>query len=209
MKELTWFFDFISPFAYLQFETMAEKLPQDVNIKYCPVLFAGFLNHWQHKGPAEIPGKRIFTYRYVKWLARKQSIPLNMPAAHPFNPLSLLRLAIALDCKEDVICKIFHFVWREGKSVDSEEHLSSLLKELNVEPEVLSAPQVKTQLRTNGEHAIELGVFGVPTFVYDQQIFWGYDSTEMLVDYITDPQMFAADKEIQDLPMGNIRRAIN
>ena len=206
MRELTWFFDFISPFAYLQFETMAQKLPQDVNVVYRPVLFAGFLNHWEHKGPAEIPGKRIFTYRYVKWLARKQNIPLNMPAAHPFNPLSLLRLAIASDGKEDAIRKIFYFVWRDRKSVDSEEDMFSLLKELNIEPEALSTPQVKGQLRTNGEHAIELGVFGVPTFVYDQQIFWGYDSTEMLVDYITNPQMFAADKEIENLPMGNIKR---
>ncbi|BBM84368.1 2-hydroxychromene-2-carboxylate isomerase [Candidatus Uabimicrobium amorphum] len=206
MKELTWFFDFISPFAYLQFETMANKLPEDIHIEYCPTLFAGFLNHWEHKGPAEIPAKRTFTYRYVKWLAQKQNIPLNMPAVHPFNPLALLRLAICLHCREDAVRKIFHFIWRDGKSVDNEGQLGSLLKELDVEPQALAKPEVKNKLRENGERAIALGVFGVPTFVYDRQIFWGYDSTEMLVDYMENPQMFAADKEIEKLPMGNIKR---
>ncbi|WP_372367095.1 DsbA family protein [Candidatus Uabimicrobium sp. HlEnr_7] len=205
MKNLTWFFDFISPFAYLQFESFKEKLPQDVNIEYCPVLFAGFLKHWENKGPAEIPSKRIFTYRYVSWLARRKNVTLNMPAIHPFNPLVLLRLALFLNCEESAIREIFYFVWRDGKSVDSATDIDCLFQKLNVNKEDITSSIVKEKLYSNGKRAIDLGVFGVPTFICDNQIFWGHDSTEMLVDYINSPQMFLDDNSIANIPVGDIK----
>lgn len=211
MRKLTWFFDFISPFAYLQFEQLGvirEKLPQNVEIEYCPLLFAGLLKHWEHKGPAEIPAKRLFTYRYVYWLAKRENIPLNMPAAHPFNPLLLLRLAIA-KCNEETIRKIFYFVWREGKSVDCQDDVNSLLDVLDSSHEEISSKDIKEKLIFNGRRALELGVFGVPTFVFDRQIFWGYDSSEMLIDYIKSPQIFEEHKDISNLPVGNIKRKLD
>ena len=116
MTAADWYFDFISPFAYLQFATLAQ-LPRDLEITFRPVVLAGILNHLQHKGPAEIPGKRRFTYRHVQWLARHHGIALKFPPAHPFNPLRALRLAIALDCRRDAIVAIFRFIWRDGGSL--------------------------------------------------------------------------------------------
>ena len=88
-----WYFDFISPFAYLQWQAV-RRLPGIVPV--CrPVLLAGLLSHHGHKGPAEIPSKRLFTYRHAQWRADRAGIPMTFPPAHPFNPLAALRLCIA------------------------------------------------------------------------------------------------------------------
>ena len=68
MRHADWYFDFISPFAYLQ-NAVFYHLPDDLEVTRKPVLFAGLLGHWEHKGPAEIPRKRVFTLRHTKWLA--------------------------------------------------------------------------------------------------------------------------------------------
>ncbi|HSG32720.1 MAG TPA: 2-hydroxychromene-2-carboxylate isomerase [Thermodesulfobacteriota bacterium] len=185
MTQLDWYFDFISPFVYLQF-TQLHRIPDNININYKPVLFAGLLKHHEHKGPAEIPAKRKLTYRHIVWLARKNNIPFKMPPAHPFNPLKALRLSIALDNNIDAITKIFNYIWVNGQSLEDEEAWDKLAKELGVEnPEdMIKQPQVKEQLRTNTEQAVNLGIFGVPTTIINGQLFWGFDTTDMLLEYI-------------------------
>ena len=203
MTSAEWYFDFISPFAYLQFETLA-RLPPELEITFRPIVFAGILNHLKHKGPAEIPGKRRFTYHHVQWLARHHGIALRFPPAHPFNPLSALRLALAFDCRRDVIAAIFHFIWRDGRSLDDaagREDLSAVLGITNFE-ELVSRQSVKDELRANGERAAACGVFGVPTFAIDGELFWGFDATGMVADYLTDPQWFKSAEMVRigDLP---------
>ena len=96
MKHIGFWFDPISPFAYLAFERLPEALEGcSYAVEYRPVLFAGLLAHWGQKGPAEIEPKRAWTYRHIAWLAHTHGITMQMPAVHPFNPLPLLRLALA------------------------------------------------------------------------------------------------------------------
>jgi 2-hydroxychromene-2-carboxylate isomerase len=198
-----WYFDFISPFAYLQFESLA-LLPRELEITFKPVVFAGILNHLQHKGPAEIPGKRRFTYRHVRWLARHHGIPLEFPPAHPFNPLRALRLAIALGSRREAIARIFRFIWREGRSLDDTAGWNKLTSDLGIidADRFISAQPVKDELRANGERAKALGVFGVPTFAIDGELFWGFDATGMVADFVTDPQWFKSAEmmRVGDLP---------
>ncbi|MGH8278446.1 MAG: DsbA family protein [Gammaproteobacteria bacterium] len=94
MIRAVWYFDLISPFAYLHFKRLHE-LSASLEIERVPVLFAGLLKHWEHKGPAEIPSKRVYTYRYVTWLAKHLGILFKIPPSHPFNSLHALRLLIA------------------------------------------------------------------------------------------------------------------
>ena len=203
MTTAEWYFDFISPFAYLQFESLA-RLPRDLQITFRPVVFAGILNHLQHKGPAEIPGKRRFTYRHVQWLARHHGIPLKFPPAHPFNPIRALRLAVALGSRHDAIATIFRFIWRDGRSLDSAAEWSALSAALGVDDadKLIAAQHVKDELRANGERAIALGVFGLPTFAIGGELFWGFDATGMVSDYVTDRQWFnsAEMTRIDELP---------
>src|SRR5512143_3172046 len=112
-----WYFDFVSPFAYLQSEQLASLAPR-ISIRYKPVLFAGLLGANGQKGPAEIAAKRTFTYRFCLWQARRQGIPFKFPPQHPFNPLPLLRLAIACDSSPAAVHRIFRFVWADGRLPD-------------------------------------------------------------------------------------------
>src|SRR5215217_4827601 len=103
MKQITFYLDFLSPYAYLAFEKLPETLlGQSYAVDYKPALFAGMLKHHGQLGPAEVKPKRDWTYRQVLWLAHSHRIPMQMPAAHPFNPLPLLRLALACAGQDSV-----------------------------------------------------------------------------------------------------------
>src|SRR5262245_24740069 len=157
-----WYFDFVSPFAYLQSEQLAALAPR-IQIRYRPVLFAAVLGASGQKGPAEIPSKRLFTYRFCVWQAKRLGIALKFPHEHPFNPLPLLRLAIACDCTADAVHRIFRFVWRDGRLPDLPIEWAELVAELGV-PDAearIADPEIKAALRRETERAIERGVFGV------------------------------------------------
>jgi 2-hydroxychromene-2-carboxylate isomerase len=207
MARITWYFDFVSPFSYLQFAAFPTLFQRsDVELK--PVLFAGLLNHFGQKGPAEIEPKRKHTYQHTQWQAGKRGVPMRYPPAHPFNPLHALRVAIALGGTYDTVKTIFDFIWVEGRSPNDEWR--ALCDALGVPgAEVLAMTEgVKTQLRENTDEAIRLGVFGVPTFVVDDHLFWGIDATEMLLDYLDDPQLFDSDemKRLAYLPVAAARQ---
>ena len=196
MPSADWYFDFVSPFSYLQCEQL-PSLERSLRVRYRPVLFAGLLKAYEHKGPAEIPAKRRFTYRFVVWQAKRLGIPLKFPAAHPFNPLPLLRLAIVADCDPDVIRRIFRFIWRDGRIGDLPIEWAELKAELGLADAEnrIAAPEVKDALRRYTDEAIARGVFGVPTLAIGEELFWGADATEMAADFIAhgcsfpDPEM--------------------
>lgn len=207
MKQLDWYFDFISLFAYLQSE-MLGRLQGAGQITYRPVLFAGLLNHWDNKGPAEIAPKRQWTFEHCAWLAHKHDIPLRMLPEHPFNPLPLLRLCLALGCTDAVVHRLFRFVWRDGHIPAQAEHWQALLDELQVTPAMLDDAAVKEALKRNGELAIAARVFGVPTAVVDERCFWGLDSTDMLQAYLQGDTFFASAElaAAQNMPYGQQRK---
>ena len=191
MKHITFYLDFISPYAYLAFEALPEALMGvSYRANHVPVLFAGLLKHHGQLGPAEIASKREWTYRQVLWLAHSRGIALEMPASHPFNPLALLRLALA--CSPETtpgapnryVCEtIFRHVWRGGAEVVDATRLKALATQLQpkTDPE---SDAIKAQLKRNTDAAIAHGVFGVPTFAVDDRLFWGLDALPMLRAYL-------------------------
>lgn len=190
---IDWYFDYISPFAYLQSHRL-DEVAEYADIRFRPVLFAGLLRHWEHKGPVEIPGKKLMTYRYAHWLAQQMGIPYKTPDCHPFNPLAALRLTLALDCRPDAIRAIFRTIWGEGLRPDTDAGWQAIIKRLDAEDaeDMLGDPAVKAALMENGQAAIEAKVFGVPTFVANGELFWGVDTTDMLIAYLKEPGMFQA-----------------
>jgi 2-hydroxychromene-2-carboxylate isomerase len=204
-----WYIDFISPYPYLQLASF-DRFPSDLQIRPRPVLFAALLQHWENKGPAEIPAKRSQTYRYCHWLAGKRGIPFKAPPRHPFNPLPLLRLAVALDGDMDAMRAMFHHVWGVGQDANDPESLQALASSLGITDAAarIGDQTVKDRLRANTDEAIARGVFGVPTFVVDDQIFWGDDVTDMMLDYLDNPDLFASGElgRLGDLPVGVERK---
>jgi 2-hydroxychromene-2-carboxylate isomerase len=142
------------------------------------------LNHWGQKGPAELPTKRRYTYRWSHWWAHSLGVPLKYPTAHPFNPLHHLRLAIACGSKPESIRTIFDEVWSTGADAADPARFAALSAKLG-NPEI--DQEVKDRLRKNTDDAIARGVFGVPTFDVDGELFWGADSIEFLKDFLKNP----------------------
>jgi 2-hydroxychromene-2-carboxylate isomerase len=207
MRTLDWYFDFVSPYSYLCLHRFKE-LPREVSIVYRPVLFAGLLNHWGQKGPAEVPSKRRWTYRWCTWWAGELGVPFRFPAAHPFNPLQHLRLCIAAGSEFESIRRIFQDVWTTGAEATDPERFSKLCRELGVDPNRLSTEQVKMSLKKNTEEAAARGVFGVPSFAVDGEIFWGADSIEFLKSYLAYPALFKSEemRRVDSLPLGAARK---
>ena len=205
MRKADWYFDFLSPFAYLQ-NCRLDEFPSNLYINRKPLLFAGLLNHWGTKGPAELYAKRLFTYRHVQWLAGQLEVPLCFPEKHPFNPISLLRLCIAAGCSKKAVDAIFKCIWVEGLSGDDPNNWERFCEAVNIPEseasEKISRPDIKQELKLNGEEAIEQGIFGVQTLVVDGHLFWGSDSTDMALEYLSDPQLFGSSemKRLETLP---------
>jgi len=186
MKQITFWFDVISPYAYLAFERLPQALAGlSCSVRYRPVLFAGLLSQWGQKGPAEIEPKRAWTFRHVAWLARRHGVTLQIPAQHPFNPLALLRLATACapagETPSRPVCEqVFRHVWHDGGDPNEATRLAALAQQVAPSRDPQSG-EVKQALRDATDAAIARGVFGVPTFEVDHRLFWGVDSIEMLV----------------------------
>ena len=204
MRQVTWYFDFVSPFAYIGLHRLKE-LPADVAIEYRPVLFAGLLNHWGQKGPAELPSKRRYTYRWSHWWAKSLGIPFRYPAAHPFNPLHHLRLAIACGSTPEAIRAIFDDIWTTGADASDPGRFAALSRKLGISGEY---PEAKDLLRRNTEAAVARGVFGVPTFEADGELFWGADSMEFLKDFLADPSAIRNEemRRLDGLPVAAARK---
>ena len=185
MKHLLFSFDVVSPYAYLAFERLPQALEGlSVEVSYQPVLFAGLLQHWGNKGPAEIEPKRAWTFRQVTWLAHRHGVQLDTPAQHPFNPLALLRLAVACapagGTPNRRVCeRLFHHVWHGGGDANDAQRLAALAASLNPQRDP-TGDEVKQALKHATASAAARGLFGVPTIEVDGRQFWGLDALEML-----------------------------
>jgi 2-hydroxychromene-2-carboxylate isomerase len=188
MKQITFYLDFISPYAYLAFEKLPEALQGlSYAVDYRPLLFAGLLKHHGQLGPAEIAPKRDWTYRQVLWQAHSHGVPMQMPAAHPFNPLPLLRLAVACGDGGKVnryVCEtVFRHVWRGGGDASDAPRFEALKQSLAPRRDA-AGDEAKAELKANTDAAIAAGVFGVPTYAVDDKLFWGFDALAMLRAYL-------------------------
>jgi 2-hydroxychromene-2-carboxylate isomerase len=209
MRKIEWYFDVVSPFAYFCRARLAELGP-DAEVVYRPVLLAGLLDHWGQKGPAEIAPKRRYTYRWCQWLAMSLGVPFEFPAAHPFNPLPYLRLIIAAGPTEESVRRVFESLWTTGADPADTGRVAALCDELGVAPDRLAAPEVKAALRASTEAAAAHGIFGVPTFLVEGELFWGLDSLEFLKAWLADPAVLRSEamRHVDALPVGVARKGV-
>lgn len=213
---LDFYFDFISPYAYLAWRRLRTLSERDgFEVRAHPVLFAGLLKHWGQLGPAEIPPKRAFTFRDVFRFAARHSIPMTFPAAHPFNPLVALRASLASVAGEHqarVVDAIYRLGWENGGDIGDAKQIADALVKAGVPSDVLekaASPSAKDALRAATDEAIALGVFGVPTYVADGEVFWGNDRLDDALAKMRgeDPLSPAAFQALLDkMPIGAERK---
>lgn len=211
MKQIRFWFDVVSPYAYLAF----ERLPQALEglsyvVEYRPVLLGALLHHWGQLGPAEIAPKRDWTYRQVHWLAHQLGVPLQMPAQHPLNPLALQRLSLACAApgggpNRRVVEALLRHVWVGGADANDPQRLAGLTASLAPARDPAS-PEVKNELRLSTEAAIEHGVFGVPAFELEGRLFWGLDALPMLAAALRGDAWFDDAWDAAAAPRPGVRR---
>jgi len=209
-------FDFISPYAFLGWRRARAELP-GTPLELMPVLFAALLDANGTKGPAEIPSKRVYTWKHVVRLAAEQDIRIEPPPAHPFNPLLGLRIiASQLSAAERIAAMdvLFDATWGGGGGITDPEHVVRLLDAAGLKGRSLvqeaSQPAVKQRVKDNTTAALEAGVFGVPSFVVDDEVFWGQDSVPHLAAYLAgdDPATAERVERWHNLPSGATRSAV-
>jgi 2-hydroxychromene-2-carboxylate isomerase len=213
MHRLRFHFDPVSPYAYLAFEAVPQALQGcSYRVDYCPLLFAGLLQHHGQKGPAEIEPKRAWTFRQVAWRAHELGLPLQTPARHPFNPLALLRLLLACAPAGGTpnrysVEAVLRHVWRGG-GADAEDpaRLAALVQDLAPRRDPAGA-EVKAELRARTEAALAAGIFGVPTVEVGGRHFWGLDALPMLAACLNgDPWFDRPDWAEAGAPRAGVRR---
>jgi len=204
---LRWYFDVISPFAWLQWPKV-QALAVTHPVTPVPVLLAAILSARGQKGPAEIPEKRAFTYRHVLWQARRDGVPVQFPPAHPFNPIAALRTIIAAGSTLEAVDAVLGWMWRDGHAGDDAQALAPLLARLGLAPEAIATEPVKQALRANTDKALAAGVFGVPTLQVGDALFWGNDAHDFALAALADPALLDEPDmaRIADLPVGAVRR---
>ncbi len=181
-RVLDFHFDYISPYSYLAWKRLGDFAPEHgLRVVPKPTMLAALLNHLGHRGPGEIPPKRIYMFKDTLRTAAALGVPFNPPYSHPFNPLASLR-ATLLDMDDDVraslVTKLFDATWAESRDVGAPELVAEVCADVGV-PDALERikdPAVKQRLYDANAEAIGRGVFGVPTMIVDDELFWGVDS---------------------------------
>ena len=209
MPEIRWYFDPISPFSWLALPRV-EALAARHAVAMRPVVFGAILSHWGGTGPAELPAKRVHTYRLCQFLAEREGLPMRFPPRHPFASLGALRLLTALGAPIGVVRAAFEFVWADGRDPSDPAEFAALGARLGIgDPVALAeAPATKAALRSATEEAIAAGVFGVPTLLVEETVFWGADAMPMAEAYLADPGLLARGEmgRLAGLPVGVERR---
>lgn len=188
MKTFNFYFDFISPFSYFAWKKIqSDCFFNDYTIQYKPVVLASLLNHVEQKGPGEIQPKREYLFRYCLRYAKQNNIEFIPPKTHPFNPLYALRLACQSCSQEQqfqVIDSLWSAAWSRRIDMGDPQELSQFLRASlpNIDEllEKTFDPTVKKELKQNTKEAIGFGAFGVPSFITQEELFWGNDSIEHL-----------------------------
>lgn len=191
-RTLDFYFDYLSPYAYLAWLCLPEVTEsRDVEIVPRPVLFAGLLNHWGQLGPAEIPPKGLHVFKDTRRFAVLRDIPLRSPRYHPFRPLTALRVSLASvsrDSQNEAITALFKAGWSEGIDLGDPDDIRKALNGAGLDGELLlgaaAEPAAKDTLRMETDAAIGRGVFGIPTMIVEDELFWGLDQLEYLALYL-------------------------
>jgi 2-hydroxychromene-2-carboxylate isomerase len=194
---IRFYFDYISPNAYLAWTQLPALAARNgCVIEPVPVLFAGLLEAHRQRGPAEVLPKMRWMWKNILRKAAVLGVPLNAPVFFPFNPLLSLRVS-SLELRADerlrLVGSLFDAVWVRGMHIAEPEIIEKVATEVELDGRRLNTlaqqPACKAQLRKQTDQAIADGVFGVPTMVVGDELFWGYDDMTFLQRFLdaTDP----------------------
>jgi 2-hydroxychromene-2-carboxylate isomerase len=185
----TFYYDIISPFAYLYLK-QRSRLEAKLDITPVAILLGGLLRAADNKGPGEIAAKRPHTYQFCVWQAEKLGIPFRFPEHHPFTTVAAQRLLVQEKADWVMVERAFDYVWIEGKDPNLSWSEFCVYLGLAADTPRPENPEVKAQLIANTNQAKLDGAFGIPALIVNQHCFWGVDAIDWTLDYLARPGMF-------------------
>jgi|TARA_B100000965_G_scaffold233570_1_gene195616 2-hydroxychromene-2-carboxylate isomerase len=189
IKPFDFYFDFISPYSFLAHKEIIKiERKNSIKIKYKPILLGGLHNLHGIKAPAFIPAKAKHMIRDCKLIAEKNKIKFKFNSYFPIKSLNLMRgvfVAEEDNYKSHYIDSIFNAIWQDGLNMNDENVIQKVLKNLNINPKTFhlrsASSSIKDSLRKKTNEAYEKGIFGAPSFVSNNKIFWGQDRLEFVI----------------------------
>jgi|TARA_B110000238_G_C16119191_1_gene436329 2-hydroxychromene-2-carboxylate isomerase len=190
INSFDFYFDFISPYSFLAHkEIKIIERRESIKIKYKPILLGGLHNLHGIKAPAFIPAKAKHMVRDCKLIAEKKKIKFKFNSYFPIKSLNLMRGVIVAEednYKSYYIDNIFNSVWQDGLNMNDENIIEKVLKNLNVNPKTFllrsTSSSIKDSLKKRTSEAYEKGVFGAPSFISNNKVFWGQDRIEFALN---------------------------
>jgi len=190
IKSFDFYFDFVSPYSFLAHKEIIKiEKKNSIKIKYKPILLGGLHNLHGIKAPAFIPAKAKHMIRDCKLIAEKNKIKFKFNSYFPIRSLNLMRgvfVAEEDNYKSYYIDSIFSAIWQDGLNMNDENIIEKVLKNLNVNPKTFSlraaSSSIKESLKKRTNEAYEKGIFGAPSFVANNKIFWGQDRIEFALN---------------------------
>ena len=190
IKSFDFYFDFISPYSFLAHKEIINiERKNSIKIRYKPILLGGLHNLHGIKAPAFIPAKAKHMIRDCKLIAERNNVKFKFNSYFPIKSLNLMRGVLVAEednIKSYYIDNIFNTIWQDGLNMNDEIIVQKVLKNLNINPKTFalrsSSSLIKDSLRSKTDEAYEKGIFGAPTFVSNNKIFWGQDRIEFALN---------------------------
>ena len=190
IKSFDFYFDFVSPYSFLAHKEIRKiEKKNSIKIKYKPILLGGLHNLHGIKAPAFIPAKAKNMVRDCKLIAEKNKIRFKFNSYFPINSLNLMRGVLVAEednFKNYYIDNIFNSVWQDGLNMNDENIIQKVIKNLNINPKTFilrsTSLSIKDALKKRTNEAYEKSIFGAPTFVSNNKIFWGQDRIEFALN---------------------------
>ena len=192
-KYIDFYFDFISPYSYLAFKKIKSLKNKDqININYKPILLGGLHNLAGISAPAFNERKMKNMKNDCELIAKKNNIVFKWNINFPINSLYLMRgyIFIENEIKEKFFEVCFDAYWKENLDISQSINLNKILDKCNINKDNfhngIKDQKIKNELKELTDKAFKLDVFGAPTFLINDKLFWGQDRLDYaLEEYIS------------------------
>ena len=186
IKPFEFYFDFVSPYSFLAHKEIRKiENKTGIKIRYKPILLGGLHNLHGIKAPAFIPAKARHMIKDCKLIAERNNVKFKFNSYFPIRSLNLMRGVLVAEednVKNYYIDNIFNTIWQDGLNMNDEIIIQKVIKNLNINPKTFSlrtaSSLIKDSLKNKTNDAYEKGIFGAPSFVSNNKIFWGQDRIE-------------------------------
>ncbi len=188
-KVLDFYFDFISPYSYLAHKKITSfNVKKIININYKPILLGGLHKLGGITAPAFNERKMKNMQNDCELVAKKNNINFKWNQKFPINTLYLMRgyLVVEKKLKKIFFEKCFDAYWRDNIDISNEKNVIKILNDCLVDSnffyEEIKKPKIKDELKQLTSDAFQKDIFGAPTFVVNNKIFWGQDRLDYALD---------------------------